>query len=592
MKGSLTSFVSSALLALTACEDDHPYTPFQVASALPSAPTAAVPPVPSPTTPPPPFNATPPVIQPKGKEWRVQNQVIKAPAGYQFERALQADFDADGSQEIVAWAAPIDDPLKRAELWLYPATGNPKKLFSLPGFVPTGPTCTVTTALTHTGPKTVTVDSRAACEARMIARAPNRSIAVVAPRAERPLVLMLRAADGGTHEDFRLNVSSLDQDADGRDDVTLSATMTERGAGPQPVTGRFVWYDREAGASRDDSEPGVSFAQVASQQLLRAKGKSTSPTVRAAVQNLKRLYGAVCEEAGTPRLFDAEGNALSCGRLTTTFSRAAEAEITSLLKQDEVLEAFGVLVRDGWFDHESDPKELERRLNLFGKDLTRRKSRVDRDFSVALPNPGSLPSFSPLEFAGEHQLLVETKEHVRRYSFDGVEQSLQAGAEPPQGWPLKAGLPGQRMWTGVVYSCDRAEVTLSFVDGVGHPLPAQPTDILAPRPGTCRGGPAPATPPPVPVGWVGDEIVAWVAGSWVGPKTPTFRPQGSPRSQNGAWSVYPTELGLLVTGKQNQLWKYPDGFEAKMLSGCVIQNSGQLVACATARGVVLIKPTN
>lgn len=585
-------FWALGLLALAGCEEEHPYTPFQVASALPSVapPRAAIPP-PVAAAPPSKFTPAKPIRQPRASRWTVAGQTLQAAPGYQLERALRADFDGDGTQETVAWSAPKDDPLRRPELWLFPAEGAPKKLFTLPGFVPTGPTCALQVTLLHTGPQTVTLDAQGNCEARQIARAPLRSLAVLAPRRQRPLVLALRAADAGPGERMQLAISSPDRDGDGRDDVALSVSVQATGSGTRAATAEFVWYDREAGASRDDSEPGVSMAQYASTELVRAKGKNTSQTVQNAIQNLKRLYGAVCNEGGTPRLFDAEGNGFACGRLTTTFSRSARAEITALLKNQRVLEAVGVLVRDGWFGHAADAEELRERRALFGGQLRDVPARLVRRIDVSLPARGSHPRFSPLEFS-DAELLIQSANGVRRFGEDGNEHELAEEETPPAAWPLSVTTPQRKVWTGVVHSCDRAEVTLSFSDTSGAPHPPEPTRVLAPRPGSCRGGKPVSYPSPVPLGFSDGGLSAWVGGSWIGPHKPNTRPRGSALSRDGRRVVLPTPLGLLVSGEKHALWQLPEPLKPERLSDCTIRNDGKRVACVSGSNVVLLEPAS
>lgn len=591
--------LSLGLYGCEGCEEDHPYTPFQVASSVPSAPPpAATSSEPESSAAPVKFTASAPLVQPKAAAWQVGPRRIQAPPGYEFERGLDADFDGDGTSEFVGWAVPTSDPLKRAELWLYPAVGTPRRLLSLPGFVPTGPNCTLQTLLQHTGPKTVTLDTKAVCEARLIARAPVRSLVVLAPTASDPVVLALRAADGSPREDLRLTVASLDRDGDGRDDVTLQTSLDTRHATSAVALAKFVWYDREAGTSRDDTEPGLSMAQLASREIVRAKGQSTSRNVHPTIQNLKRLYAAVCDEAGTPRLFDEEGNGLPCGRLTTTFSRATEAEIAALLKNGQVLDAFGVLERADWFGHTPSPKDRERWLGMFAGKLERKQARLRRELAVTVPRDGTHPSLSPLEFSGD-TLLVQTRDGVRSFGLDGSERTLVSGTEGSTGgsleasprplpWSLRAEVPGQRLWTGVVYSCDRAEVALSFVDGSGQPVAPVVTEVLAPRPGNCRGGTV-VDAPAVPIGWVDTQLGAWVGGARIGPSELRTRPKGSPRSANGEWTVLPSRLGLLVTGKAPALWHVPESVgQLAELRACVIHDSGQLLACVTPEGFALI----
>ena len=591
------ALLSMFLGSLTACKEDRPYTPFQVASALPSAPAlpTIVPPEPSAKARP----AYAPAIeiqQAKAATWQVDNRSFQAPPDYEFERALLGDFDSDGKKELVAWNVPKSDLskksdlLKRPELWLYRAQAEPKKLWSLPGFVPTGPSCGLNTSLKQSGPETVVLDVTGNCEARLIERAPVRSIAVIAPLRERTLVLALRAATGGPQEQFKLALTSPDQDGDGRDDVILNVTVQGKEASSRATTVKFVWYDRPAGASRDDSEPGVSLARAASTEIVRAKGKTTSLAVPGAIQNLRRVYGDVCAEAGTPRLFDAEGNGLGCGRLTTTFQRMHQAELSAMRKNGQTLEALGALVRNAWFGYPATDKETTESLALFGSSLVQRKAMAKARLDLDLVKPPSGPHFSPLDFQPDGTLLIQSANELKLATRDGALLDAAQLAELPKPWPLAVVSNGGRIWTRVVHSCDRAEVSLSFAAGDGRALSSETTDILAPRPGSCAGGRDFQYPRPVPLGWAGEQLLAWVDGSRVGPKQPDQRPRGSALSPDGRWLVVPTQLGLLVSSSERtELWRLPETLgPSERLTGCTISDSAARVACVFRGQAVVI----
>jgi hypothetical protein len=410
-------------------------------------------------------------------------------------------------------------------------------------------------------------------------------------------VLALRAATAGPGEQFKLQVSSLDRDGDGRDDVTLNVTMQSSDSGTSSTSGKFVWYDRPAGASRDDSEPGISMARLASTELVRATGKTTSLSVPGAVRNLKRLYSAVCSEAGTPRLFDAEGNALNCGRLSTTFSRMTEAELKAHLKNKHTVEAVGVLVRDAWYGYPSSEKDLQKWLGLFGDQLTRRSAKIVRWLDIELPRRGSYPRFSPLEFQDGDRLLAQSSTGVVSITAAGtvVQPDPHADADSAapaiSPWPLSVASPGRSLWTGIVHSCDRAEITLSFLDPNGIPQENQATRILAPRPGSCRGGKGPQHPEPVALGYTGEKLAAWVGGSRVGPDQPETRAKGSPLSPQGKCVIFATQLGLLVSGERTELWSVPKELgPPERLTDCVVNDNARRAACLRAGRAALLEP--
>jgi hypothetical protein len=132
---------------------------------------------------------------------------------------------------------------------------------------------------------------------------------------------------------------------------------------------------------------------------------------------------------------------------------------------------------------------------------------------------------------------------------------------------------------------------LSFLDDQAQPLESQATQLLAPRPGTCRGGKGIDYPKPVPLGWSGEKLQAWVGGSRIGPASPITRQFGSPRSPNKTWVVFPTPLGLLLSGSRLELWRVPDTLgPAERLTDCTVADRAAHVACVRQHRVALIHP--
>lgn len=586
----LSPSILASFVACLGCEDDRPYTPFEVASALPSATQ-------KPTLPPAPttaaansFAKSQPIRAPRqARQWQLAGNELMAPEGFYFEHGLVADFNQDGNKETVVWVKS-KEPLTPPALWLY-AEGKPvKKLFELPGFVPGGENCSTTARLDHTGPHTMVVDSTARCETRLIARAPVRSLAVIAPLQQKPLVLALRAALPAPGEKLDLSMNTVDQDADGRDDIVLTASLETNAASKRPAVARFLWYDREAGPSRDDGEPGLSFARIASLEWVRAGGQKTGLRVPEAIGNLRRLYGTLCAESGTPRIFDAEGHPLECGRLTTTFSRAVQAQIKAAIGQGHTVEAFGFLVRDAWFGHASDEKELQARLHLFQGKLRTVENTTHVWLSARPPRRGTMPRLSPLSFMDDDTLVVNEGDHTARYTSDGKLIEPEEGTDPLPPWPLTVASEGRKLWSGVLHSCDRSEVMLTFLNGDGQPMTPERTNLLAPRPGTCNGTAKHELPLPVPLGFSGERLQAWVSGSLVGPRLPVTRPLGSPLSPNKTWIVVPTQLGLLLHGPRLDLWKVEGLDPPEGLTDCTVSNGARRVACTLSGRVVVIRP--
>src|SRR5690606_12139699 len=371
---------SSALLAsCQGCEEERPYTPFTVSvpeAATTDAEAAAGPDAAS--SPAAEADAGSFVRQksvkapPGARSWQLEGRDLQAPDGRVFERALLADFDADGEPEAVAWLAPADDRARTSpgELWLYRTSGNPpgmarekpRHLATLPGFVPTGPTCRLSPELTRTGRKTVTLDVRSTCEADLVERSPVRALLVVAPLAEQPIVLGLRVAEPAPGERLSLDVDTSDRDDDQRDDVRLRISLQAVGS-ERPATADVVWFDRAAGIARDPEQPGRSLAKQASLEAVRSTGKKTSQSVPDAVSNLRRLLGTLCAEGGVPRIFDADGTPLRCGDLQITVNRLALAEVQAHVTARRPLDAVSAAIRADWYlQANNEPEKLRAAL--------------------------------------------------------------------------------------------------------------------------------------------------------------------------------------------------------------------------------------
>src|SRR5690606_31873860 len=110
--------LTAVLACTTACKEDHPYTPFQVASALPSETPKPVEPPPKAENPPTAtFAATQAVVRAKAQSWDVGGVRIEAGPGYEIERALQVDFDGDHSKETLAWIRSEERRVGKEGTW-------------------------------------------------------------------------------------------------------------------------------------------------------------------------------------------------------------------------------------------------------------------------------------------------------------------------------------------------------------------------------------------------------------------------------------------------------------------------------------------
>jgi hypothetical protein len=588
--------LSPLLLLLTSCEScerERPYTPFGVASSQPQA--AARPSASAPEEMAEP-DAFVPLFSERAPEgatrWRLFGEEVEAPRGRVFQVGLRADFDGDGSREAVAWTVPAgDSSAARGELWLFPAAADagesePRRLVALPGFVPTGPGCTVTVDLKQTGKRTLTLDAAARCQAVLVPRAPVRAIVVVAPARSTPELSVLRVAEPAAGEELELTPSSADRDDDGRDDVAVTFKLRATGS-ERPASARIVFLDRAAGLSRDSREPAASLAGLASVEALRSKGKNTTKTVPDGVANLRRLYSALCAEGKVPRILDGDGAPLACGPLGSFVDRLATAEIQSALTRGSPLEALAALSRDGWYHRAMS----ERQRKLLIKDIEKAVPplTVARVVTIQARPRGSPGGalLSPLAFDPDGGLLVQTADGVVRVSPDGTaEQPVETGGT--ETWPLELTSPAGARISGVVHACDRSELLLSTADAGGVASDPVVTPLLAARPGACAGAQPPRTAV-TPIGWTARGLEALVAGSHIGSDSGRAV-RGSPRSPDGQKLVTTTPLGVLVIGDGAALWRMTSA-ELATPTSCVVSNAARAVACLDGgRAKLLLAP--
>ena len=596
--------VSGALAGCDGCGSNKPYTPFGVASSLPSVapvarPAAAPEPAPAPSASAG-FAARKAELLPDAPAtWEGSDLKLSAPSGRRFAQVLAGDFDGDQKPEALAWLvpAPKQKNVAPGELWYFPNGAPPARLSALPGFVPSSPDCTLNSNLSQTGARSATLDVTASCSSALIARAPSRALMVVSPSVEHPLLLTLRVASAAVDETLSLSVDSSDQDRDGRDDVRLSVSLGNVGAS-EPAVADLVWLDRAAGASRSASEPGTSLMRLASKIGVQARSKRAA-SANQRVGTALRLLSSLCAEGGVPRLFDEEGTPFRCGALSPVVDSLMMSDALASLAQGDILGAFAVLRRDGWYftklssaQRKSVERELLRAVS---------KSEVSPPLVArALPLSSPAPHYSPLWFESDAALLIESAAGVSRISPDrSAETPLATDGGTPT-WPLElTSSSGQRV-LGAVHACDRSELLFNESDAQHPLLPPLTTHLLAARPASCAGhgtGPAVAI---TPISFDDNGLDALVAGARVTVAAPGKKPAlglpelGTPRSADGRWLVSANPLGLLVIGERKELWqtsKLTEHADAGRFTDCVVANDARAVACIDAgRAIVFERP--
>jgi len=599
--GALLGF-SWALSGCDGCGSNKPYTPFGVASSLPSAP----PPKPSISELPPPpavptgFAVRKAELVPGASEkWQGSDLDLSAPAGRRFAQVLAADFDGDQKPEALAWLvpAPKEKNAPPGELWYFPNDAPARSIAPLPGFVPSSADCTLASTLTQTGSHSATLDVTASCSAPLIARAPSRAILVVAPSAPQPVLLTLRAASAAADETLNFSVDSSDQDRDGRDDVRLTVSLGNQRAS-EPAAADLVWLDRAAGASRSPSEPAASLMRLAGKIALQARGKRAAGAGERVATSL-RLLSSLCAEGGVPRLFDEDGAPFRCSGLGPVIDSLLLSDAVASLALGDVLNAFAVLRRDGWYFSKlssTQRKALER-------ELLRAVSKFEASPPLtvrAQPLAPAPPRYSPLWFESDTALLVQSAAGLTRLSADRtVEAALSADSGAPS-WPLELASASGLHVLGAVHACDRSELLFNEGDAAHPLLPPLTTHLLAARPASCAGhgiGPSVSI---TPLSFDDNGLDALVAGARVTVAPPGKKPAaglpelGTPRSPDGRWLVTESPLGLLLIGERKELWqtnKLTEHADAGRFTDCVVANEARAVACIDAgRAIVFERP--
>lgn len=599
LTAALVPWMSVLSVSGCKCENNtkRPFTPFGVATEVRPAEALATTDTSTATTDPTAFTrVTGQTVNPPAATVRVGDTELRAPDGKFIAQYVVLPSETNAVPSVVAWVVNGSDPESRLAavdepLFLLKPEENPKKLASFPAYVPRSLDCTLDSALDVTGPRSVTWDVQASCPpGTLIARAPHRSIAVIDPTHATPIRLQLRLAAPAADEHVEVVVTTQDVDNDGHDDATVlfrmsaaSETSTQQKAGAAPAEARLTWLDRAAGMSRDNTEPRQSFISLGNLETLRAKGPNTSRQVQPRIQYARRLFAYLCKEAGTYRVTDVDGTAITCGDTRAAMDAWATADVTASLTQNHYARALLAYEQASWFGSGVSDKTNAALVKAIKAAIsTRNVHSRGLDVRATAPTPG--PHYSSLRYV-EETLFIGTPTGVRRFR-DG---KLEDASDEVDAWPLVAfGPAGQRL-TQLTFPCNEAVIYGASQTNSGTFGVALTTDILSSRPGVCdsRG-----TVPDVdfrPIAWTNEGLSAYVGPLAVGP-TPKFRQPGSPQSNNGNFSITTGKLGLVVQDtKSTELWS-PSPAVGR-LTDCVIADSGKQVACIEDGRVVVLTAT-
>lgn len=577
---SLLMWALSVLLL--GCDDDKPYTPFQVASSLPAenSPNSGE----APSLPDAPAEKSAVTILKAGggsATMKAFGRTLKAPKGTWLEVVLHG-LDSE-SDEVLGWVLPKKRgaSIAASGVWSFDAAGNPvKRLLPLPEFLPNGSDCQFTAELFASGPRTVTSEVESHCSSDLLAGTPVRSIAVLDPTRGDPEILHLRQSAPPSGEKIALRVNSTDRDGDGADDVELTVTLTSPSGVEESLPLR--WLVRTAGASREAEAPLSDISKRVSRLLISSVRKAEREKVPQQVDALRRLMTTVCAELGSPKLLGYSGEKLSCGAILPSLALLAEAEVKAYLGTNQLGRALGAVERADWYGKSAKRGPALAPL-LRDKIPSVEAKRLAR-FRV-VPKTSPLPYRTPLTFDEKGQLWLLTNDNPKRLTMEGdpplvipaTDDEPEKRIEPPE---LTIELPGPngRKLQAVVPSCERSEVLLAFEEKDARLAAPIPLPLLSPRPGRCASF-APEPLSATPLYWTAGALVFAAAGE-------TFTSQATPQlpKQPAAWE---TAVGLaVVMNDKLSLWTGP---ETQGLHHCAVDAKKQRVACLGKEHVAVLK---
>ena len=590
------------------CRNDHPHVPYAVgdASSVGAADARAPPPAAVTLALDAGAIAAEPalVAPPSATTWTVEGLVLRAPEGRELLFAIVRDLDGDGTKDALAIArvpASKDNPLEvgPAEIVVYVGEHEPRTVAVAPP-PRTDAGCTPVARLERVGARSALAEVGASCTQG----GAGRTLFVVRLAREPSVAFEAQIADPPGAPKLTVDVDGADRDGDGIDDVALRVTI-EGGAPPfepGPKLGaRLAFFDRPAGLSRDPEEPDASLRTIASHAAARAAKAKDAPTVPPIVEQMRALYRAMCQEAGTPRITKGRsGTPIPCAA-TKPLDDAGLAEVRAYVSMGDPIRAIAAAdrldpARLTKTKPPSTPKEPSL-TDLLAQVAPLVQDTTARALLVTVPPRGPHPEWAPVAFDAGGKVLVRTSSKVVRVDPDSGTEEDAADVAP---WPTQVLSPdGKSRWLEAYHACEGVALRTTFAPTGAD---GDVRDVLlpiAPPLGTRCGGGRGEAATTLPIAWGERGLEAVVAGEPVlvrpeaGSAVPLAAmldqvpPLGSPRSIGARALAIATKTGVLVkTASKAMRYRAPE-LEPYAELRCVVSDDARRLAC-DRRGRVVI----
>ncbi len=520
-----------------------------------------------------------------------------------FDSVLRGDWNGDGAPDGIALLrATKADAQAVGTIFFYDGSGDAKKILDLPGWVPSREDCAWQSKLKRIGKTTVSIDLHLNCGAPVPSRTATRYLAMVAPMRSDPLLASWRIAEPAADESFSVGLSGEDRDSDGKDDVLLSFTLTHVPT-KREARAEFAWLDRAAGVSREPTHFSDTLMATLSGLDKKASNRKSAAEAQEGTNTVWRLLSSVCGQSATARIFRDDGSTMSCDNATSLVARLVGIEVRAALTQNDVLRAAYAITRAdsalGVHPSVADRGNWMKSIRKYATAIDTIEVTTSEVKPIA---PRTSVRWSPLQFQPDGLLLVQSSHGVLRVQSDGHEVSDEDAATAPASWPLAVSAGDGQSLESVLLACDRSELLVVNKSTDGRLLPPEPTIFLAPRPGVCAGA-ATLGWRVSPIGFTEDRLpITLVEGACIAPKGPDTCLKmsglgvviaGSPRSPDGHRTLAMTGIGIITLGGlRPELWAGDRLGNPLALSDCVIDDSGDHLACIKASKLVLLSKSS